>query len=218
MIFHSLILSIWACFLLSSILQHGSVLINNFLKFIWCNIIMFNVLNFSLLFFLQEAFFYDFWSVCFMYLIFSTPRQAPVLPLQRNDGPSFHPLGQNEVQRAVDHPLEQGIPTIITWSFGGNNVAVEGSWDNWRTRWVCTFHPYLHMCLFSLIGNHLSWFYFLKIYSVFCLQENTPKIRQGSFYSFGAAVRHIPLQIYCGWRSEIYPGSPKWNGWHRPCL
>lgn len=64
-------------------------------------------------------------------LLFSS--QAPVLPLQRNDGPSFNQLRQNEAQRAVDHPLEQGIPTIITWSFGGNNVAVEGSWDNWRT-------------------------------------------------------------------------------------
>ena len=69
-----------------------------------------------------------------MYLIFSIPRQAPVIPLQRNDGQSLNPLRQNEAQRAVDHPLEQGIPTIITWSYGGNSVVVEGSWDNWRTR------------------------------------------------------------------------------------
>ncbi|KAK6153200.1 hypothetical protein DH2020_012839 [Rehmannia glutinosa] len=65
-------------------------------------------------------------------LLFSS--QAPVVPSKRNDGTSFSPLRQNESQRAVDQPLEQGIPTIITWSFGGNNVAVEGSWDNWRTR------------------------------------------------------------------------------------
>ncbi|KAG6411379.1 hypothetical protein SASPL_129460 [Salvia splendens] len=65
-------------------------------------------------------------------LLFSS--QAPVIPLQRNDGQSLNPLRQNEAQRAFDHPLEQGIPTIITWSFGGNNVVVEGSWDNWRTR------------------------------------------------------------------------------------
>ncbi|KAK9285929.1 hypothetical protein L1049_025131 [Liquidambar formosana] len=31
-------------------------------------------------------------------------------------------------------PCEQRIPTMITWSHGGNQVAVEGSWDNWRTR------------------------------------------------------------------------------------
>ncbi|GFP94226.1 snf1-related protein kinase regulatory subunit beta-1 [Phtheirospermum japonicum] len=60
--------------------------------------------------------------------------QAPILPSQRNDGTSFNHLRQNESQRAVDRPHEQGVPTIITWSFGGNNVAVEGSWDNWRTR------------------------------------------------------------------------------------
>lgn len=28
----------------------------------------------------------------------------------------------------------QAIPTIISWSSGGNEVAVEGSWDNWRTQ------------------------------------------------------------------------------------
>ncbi|KAF2306067.1 hypothetical protein GH714_010861 [Hevea brasiliensis] len=31
---------------------------------------------------------------------------------------------------------EQGIPTMITWSYGGNEVAVEGSWDNWKTRFI----------------------------------------------------------------------------------
>ncbi|KAH6836990.1 5'-AMP-activated protein kinase beta-2 subunit protein [Perilla frutescens var. hirtella] len=60
--------------------------------------------------------------------------QAPVVPLQRNDGSSLNSLRPNEAQRAVDRPHEQGIPTIVTWSFGGNNVAVEGCWDNWRTR------------------------------------------------------------------------------------
>ncbi|EYU46163.1 hypothetical protein MIMGU_mgv1a011574mg [Erythranthe guttata] len=65
-------------------------------------------------------------------LLFSS--QVPVVPLQRNDAPSLNPLRQNENQRPADQSLGQGIPTIITWSFGGNSVAVEGSWDNWRTR------------------------------------------------------------------------------------
>ncbi|KAL0435286.1 UNVERIFIED_CONTAM: SNF1-related protein kinase regulatory subunit beta-1 [Sesamum radiatum] len=69
-----------------------------------------------------------------MSLVLSTPRQAPVIPLQRSDSPSLNPLRQNESPRAVERSLEQGIPIIITWSYGGNNVAVEGSWDNWRTR------------------------------------------------------------------------------------
>eukprot|EP00252_Welwitschia_mirabilis_P024107 TRINITY_DN7026_c0_g1_i1.p1 TRINITY_DN7026_c0_g1~~TRINITY_DN7026_c0_g1_i1.p1 ORF type:complete len:288 (+),score=55.15 TRINITY_DN7026_c0_g1_i1:272-1135(+) len=29
---------------------------------------------------------------------------------------------------------ERRIPTLITWSYGGNDVAVEGSWDNWSSR------------------------------------------------------------------------------------
>lgn len=29
---------------------------------------------------------------------------------------------------------EQGIPTMIIWSYGGKEVVVEGSWDNWKTR------------------------------------------------------------------------------------
>ncbi|KAL2510935.1 SNF1-related protein kinase regulatory subunit beta-1 [Abeliophyllum distichum] len=61
--------------------------------------------------------------------------QVPVIPLQRGDGPPFlNQLRQNESWGAVDHPLQQGIPTLITWSYGGNIVVVEGSWDNWSTR------------------------------------------------------------------------------------
>jgi 5'-AMP-activated protein kinase regulatory beta subunit len=31
---------------------------------------------------------------------------------------------------------EHGIPTMITWSYGGKEVAVEGSWDDWKTRFL----------------------------------------------------------------------------------
>ncbi|KAF9603662.1 hypothetical protein IFM89_037321 [Coptis chinensis] len=37
-------------------------------------------------------------------------------------------------QPTKDAPQEQGIPTLITWTFGGNTVAVQGSWDNWTSR------------------------------------------------------------------------------------
>lgn len=61
--------------------------------------------------------------------------QVPVAPLQVGNGPTpFSEAWQNEIHGAVDNPPEQGVPTIITWSFGGNNVAVEGSWDNWASR------------------------------------------------------------------------------------
>ncbi|KAI3905756.1 hypothetical protein MKW92_010551 [Papaver armeniacum] len=61
--------------------------------------------------------------------------QVPVAPLQRGDAPSaLNQMWMNESHGAVDLPPEQGIPTLITWSYGGQDVAVEGSWDNWTSR------------------------------------------------------------------------------------
>ncbi|XP_021776505.1 SNF1-related protein kinase regulatory subunit beta-1-like isoform X1 [Chenopodium quinoa] len=60
--------------------------------------------------------------------------QLPVAPLQKDDGAIFHNDMRTERFGAVDEPPEKGIPTVITWSLGGNNVAVEGSWDNWTSR------------------------------------------------------------------------------------
>jgi len=59
--------------------------------------------------------------------------QLPVAPLQRGDN---HPMYNDmwHIESVADHPPEKGIPTMITWSLGGNNVAVEGSWDNWKSR------------------------------------------------------------------------------------
>ncbi|KAF9664370.1 hypothetical protein SADUNF_Sadunf16G0011600 [Salix dunnii] len=61
--------------------------------------------------------------------------QVPVVPLQRPDEiqvPSHswmqNSLGYEEMCN------EQGIPTMITWAYGGKEVAVEGSWDGWKTR------------------------------------------------------------------------------------
>ncbi|KAF8087891.1 hypothetical protein N665_0564s0026 [Sinapis alba] len=66
---------------------------------------------------------------------FLFPPQVPVAPLQRaNPPPSPNKIQWNQSQRVLDIPGEQGIPIIITWSQGGNDVAVEGSWDNWRSR------------------------------------------------------------------------------------
>ncbi|CAF2367255.1 BnaA02g05310D [Brassica napus] len=62
--------------------------------------------------------------------------QVPVAPLQRtiNAPSSPNKIQWNQSQRVSDHHEEQGIPIIITWNQGGNEVAVEGSWDNWRSR------------------------------------------------------------------------------------
>ncbi|KAF5744980.1 SNF1-related protein kinase regulatory subunit beta-1 [Tripterygium wilfordii] len=60
--------------------------------------------------------------------------QVPVAPLQRGDGHPFsNQISQNE-SSGVDHLPTEGIPTIITWNHGGNEVAIEGSWDNWTSR------------------------------------------------------------------------------------
>ncbi|XP_022967985.1 SNF1-related protein kinase regulatory subunit beta-1 isoform X2 [Cucurbita maxima] len=61
--------------------------------------------------------------------------QVPVAPLQGGNGPThYNEAWQNEFHETVDNPPEQGIPTIITWSYGGGSVAIEGSWDNWASR------------------------------------------------------------------------------------
>ncbi|XP_030456980.1 SNF1-related protein kinase regulatory subunit beta-2 [Syzygium oleosum] len=61
--------------------------------------------------------------------------QVPVAPLQRPD--EMHVSGHSWMQTSSgfeDVCSEQGIPTMITWCYGGKEVAVEGSWDNWKTR------------------------------------------------------------------------------------
>lgn len=61
--------------------------------------------------------------------------QVPIAPLQTNDGPPFfNQMRLNESQGPSNLPPEQGVPTLIIWNYGGNDIAVEGSWDNWTTR------------------------------------------------------------------------------------
>ncbi|GAB2233711.1 hypothetical protein Droror1_Dr00002940 [Drosera rotundifolia] len=61
--------------------------------------------------------------------------ELPVAPLRSNDGaPFFNQSRQNDSHGVGYSRPVKGIPTLITWSHGGNNVAVEGSWDNWTTR------------------------------------------------------------------------------------
>ncbi|KAK3022468.1 hypothetical protein RJ639_046343, partial [Escallonia herrerae] len=61
--------------------------------------------------------------------------QVPIVPLQR---PNEMQLQSNDArQKATRYEamlLEKGIPTIITWNYDGKQVAVEGSWNHWKTR------------------------------------------------------------------------------------
>ncbi|OWM85647.1 SNF1-related protein kinase regulatory subunit beta-2 [Punica granatum] len=61
--------------------------------------------------------------------------QVPVAPLQRPD--EMHVSSHSWMQTSSGYDEmsgEEGIPTMITWCYGGKEVSVEGSWDNWRTR------------------------------------------------------------------------------------
>lgn len=68
------------------------------------------------------------------FLLFS---QVPVVPLQRPD--EIHIPSPSWMQTSSgfeDMSCEQAVPTMITWTYGGKEVAVEGSWDNWKIRFV----------------------------------------------------------------------------------
>lgn len=61
--------------------------------------------------------------------------QVPAVPLQRPDEMQAPSHAWMQASSAYDDMSnEQGIPTMITWSYDGKEVAVEGSWDNWRMR------------------------------------------------------------------------------------
>ncbi|KAL4203411.1 hypothetical protein AMTRI_Chr01g127790 [Amborella trichopoda] len=78
--------------------------------------------------------------------------QMPIAPLQRaSDLPLA--LGQSWVNNhhgTEDVPQENGIATLITWNHGGNNVVVEGSWDNWMSRTTLQRAGKDHVLLFVL--------------------------------------------------------------------
>lgn len=60
-----------------------------------------------------------------------------MVPLQRPDemhAPS--PSWMQTTSGYEDVYNELGIPTMITWSYDGKDVAVEGSWDDWKTRFA----------------------------------------------------------------------------------
>ncbi|PKA55362.1 SNF1-related protein kinase regulatory subunit beta-1 [Apostasia shenzhenica] len=67
-------------------------------------------------------------------LLFS--HQVPPSPFQRVvDGHQMQSqLWGNDCQSPSNISTEKGIPTLISWYHGGNDVAVEGSWDNWSSR------------------------------------------------------------------------------------
>ncbi|KAL8137262.1 hypothetical protein V2J09_003263 [Rumex salicifolius] len=61
--------------------------------------------------------------------------QVPVVPLQKPEEMNFpNQSWMNANSECEDLDSEQSIPTMITWTYGGKEVAIEGSWDDWKTR------------------------------------------------------------------------------------
>ncbi|KAF3785679.1 SNF1-related protein kinase regulatory subunit beta-2 [Nymphaea thermarum] len=60
--------------------------------------------------------------------------QVPLVPLQRPDEMYSPTAWAHGYSAYEDYCYDQGIPTMFTWSYGGKEVAVEGSWDNWRSK------------------------------------------------------------------------------------
>ncbi|XP_010939227.1 SNF1-related protein kinase regulatory subunit beta-2 isoform X1 [Elaeis guineensis] len=62
--------------------------------------------------------------------------QIPMIPLQRLE--EMHWASDLWMQNFTEYEnviYDQGIPTMITWNHGGKEVFVEGSWDNWKTKY-----------------------------------------------------------------------------------
>lgn len=61
--------------------------------------------------------------------------QMPVVPLQRPEELHIpNPSWMQATSGYEDLNDEQGVPTLISWTYDGKEVAVEGSWDNWKSR------------------------------------------------------------------------------------
>ncbi|XP_031092632.1 SNF1-related protein kinase regulatory subunit beta-2-like [Ipomoea triloba] len=65
-----------------------------------------------------------------------TPRayQSPLIFTPQNQSNAAMNENTTAEYGEIEMPFGNGIPTMITWRQGGNEVAVEGSWDDWQTR------------------------------------------------------------------------------------
>ncbi|NP_001266176.1 Tau2 [Solanum lycopersicum] len=61
--------------------------------------------------------------------------QMPVVPLQRPEELHIsNPSWMQNTSGYEDLNEEKGVPTLISWTYEGKDIAVEGSWDNWKSR------------------------------------------------------------------------------------
>lgn len=150
--------------------------------------------------------------------------QVPAVPCQRpNDAYSVsnHPW-MNDLEPS-DDPKEKGIPILITWNHGGTEISVEGSWDNWSSRYLplssinyimhnVRCHPHL--------TDSLVWMFWLNIlknlYEHF--QEDAGEVRKSSCCVDGLAVRSLSLQVLRWWRIQTQSWFSLHYWWERTIL
>lgn len=90
--------------------------------------------------------------------------QIPLAPLRTDveSSSNNHNLSLNSNHDTSDLPWgeDEGVPTVVTWSFGGNKVEVVGSWDNWTSRKTLTKSGNEHS-LMLVLGNGVYYYRFI---------------------------------------------------------
>lgn len=112
----------------------------------------------------------------------------PVAPLQRPDelqipNPSWMQTGAGNEEAYNEHC----IPTMIMWSYGGKEVFVEGSWDDWKTRLVF-FHVNIVFKLQIVIKYQFEVFN-----SGNYIQEALAKVGEGLHYHESASFGSLSI-------------------------
>lgn len=162
--------------------------------------------------------------------------QTPVPPLQRaaDVTPVFNQILMNEQEEEYDGPPLKEIPALIVWTLGGKTVYVEGSWDNWKSRYNNMIYLYIiYVILFKSDSNSLDCLNVLinlsrtvtsdcgefdsEIVYLYMLQKSHAKIWERSFSFAGSPIRSLPIQICCRWRKEMSSWSSMWNWCNGQC-
>lgn len=115
--------------------------------------------------------------------------QVPVAPLQRPDEMQVANHSWMQASSGYDEMSgEQGIPTMITWCYGGKEVAVEGSWDNWRIRFIIFLSFYLTSWIAVSCLICASWMKF-----GFYISNRMPLQRSGKDFTI---MKVLPSGVY----------------------
>jgi 5'-AMP-activated protein kinase regulatory beta subunit len=108
--------------------------------------------------------------------------QVPVVPLQRPD--EMHPPIHHSSSAYEHISTQHTIPTMITWTYGAKLISVQGSWDNWKSR-------FLNLSL--LITSYKIVFTVFVFYILIYLFIRTPLQRSGKDF---AIMKVLPSGVY----------------------